>query len=75
MKANIEKLNNLHDMLASYYTQRLAEGELSPSELSAINTFLKHNEITADVVESKPMMSLVQELKDSDLLDNVVDFN
>jgi len=74
MKANIEKLNNLHDMLANHYAQRLAEGDLSPSELTAINNFLKHNEITADVVESKPMMSLVEELKDSDVVDDILQF-
>jgi ABC-type Zn uptake system ZnuABC Zn-binding protein ZnuA len=64
-KANVETLNMLHDLVANYYVSRVQSGEISPSELSAINKFLKDNEITADLVESKPMMSLVQELKEN----------
>lgn len=64
-KANIETLNMLHDLVAKHYVSRVQSGEISPSELSAINKFLKDNEITADLVESKPMMSLVQELKEN----------
>ena len=73
-KANIEKLNTIHDLLANHYAKRLTEGELSPSELTAINNFLKQNDITADVVESKPMMNLVAEMKDSEVLDEIMQF-
>jgi len=74
-KANIDKLNNIHDLLASHYQERLASGELTPAELTAINNFLKQNDITADVVESKPMMSLVEEMKDNDVLEDIIQFN
>lgn len=61
-KANIETLNGLHDRLAIYFTSLLDSGEaLQPGELSAILKFLKDNEITADIVESKPMNSLIQQ--------------
>lgn len=77
-KANIEKLNSIHDLLATHYQQRLVEGEISPAELTAINNFLKQNEITADVVESRPMMSLVEEMKGEGgvegTLDDVIQF-
>lgn len=73
-KANIEKLNTIHDLLATHYATRLTEGELSPSELTAINNFLKQNDITADVVESKPMMNLVEEMKDSGVMDDIIQF-
>lgn len=60
-KANIETLNGLHDQLANYFTALLSSGEqLAPGELSAILKFLKDNEITADIVESKPMANLIQ---------------
>jgi len=60
-KADIESLNGLHDQMATYFTAMLASGErLAPGELSAVLKFLKDNEITADIVESKPMASLIQ---------------
>jgi len=62
-KANIETLNLIHDLLATHYISKLQSGELSPAELTAINNFLKQNDISADIVESKPMMSLVEEMK------------
>lgn len=61
-KATIETLNGLHDKIALYFTQRLdSEEVLQPGELSAILKFLKDNEITADIVESKPMQNLIQQ--------------
>jgi hypothetical protein len=60
-KANIEVLNGLHDQMATYFTQMITSGErLAPGELSAVLKFLKDNEITADIVESKPMANLIQ---------------
>jgi hypothetical protein len=39
----------------------ITSGErLAPGELSAVLKFLKDNEITADIVESKPMANLIQ---------------
>lgn len=76
-KANIETLNTIHDLLASHYVTKLKSGELSPAELTAVNNFLKQNDITADVVESKPMMNLVEEMKGKDaeeLLSDVLHF-
>jgi len=61
MKADIEVLNGLHDKMAAYFTELLTGGDrLAPGELSAILKFLKDNEITADIVESKPMANLIQ---------------
>lgn len=62
MKANIETLNGLHDQMAKYFANLLASDErLAPGELSAILKFLKDNEITADIVESKPMQNLIDQ--------------
>mgnify|MGYP006883066911 CR=1 FL=1 len=61
IKATVEVLNGLHDQMAQYFTQMITSGErLAPGELSAVLKFLKDNEITADVVESKPMANLIQ---------------
>ncbi len=76
-KANIETLNTIHDLLATHYIAKLQSGELSPAELTAVNNFLKQNDITADVVESKPMMNLVEEMKDKgaeEVLSDVLHF-
>jgi len=60
-KANIDVLNGLHDRMATYFLTLLqSEERLAPGELSAILKFLKDNEITADIVESKPMANLIQ---------------
>lgn len=60
-KANIEVLNGLHDQMAAYFATLLQSGEkLQPGELTAILKFLKDNEITADIIESKPMNNLIQ---------------
>lgn len=73
-KANIETLNSIHDLLATHYIAKLNSGEVSPAELTAINNFLKQNDITADIVESKPMMNLVEEMKNSDVTDDIIQF-
>lgn len=73
-KANIETLNSIHDLLATHYIAKLTSGEISPAELTAINNFLKQNDITADIVESKPMMNLVEEMKNSDVTDDIIQF-
>lgn len=77
-KASIETLNHIHDLLATHYIAKLQSGEVSPAELTAINNFLKQNDISADIVESKPMMSLVEEMKQEgtaeELLSDVLHF-
>jgi hypothetical protein len=48
--------------MATYFTELLDSGErLAPGEVSAILKFLKDNEITVDIVESKPMQNLIQQ--------------
>jgi ABC-type Zn uptake system ZnuABC Zn-binding protein ZnuA len=75
-KAKIETLNTIHDLLATHYIAKLQSGEITPAELTAVNNFLKQNDISADVVESKPMMNLVEEMKNDaeDLLSDVIQF-
>jgi hypothetical protein len=73
-KATIDSLNGLHDQIAMYFTTMLASGErLAPGEITAILKFLKDNEITADIVESKPMANLIQNFLDNEesLLDEL----
>ena len=66
-KATTEVLNGLHEQMASYFTQMITSGErLAPGELSAVLKFLKDNEITADIVESKPMANLIQNFLDNE---------
>jgi prephenate dehydratase len=61
-KATINDLNGLHDVMAKYFANLLASGErLAPGELSAVLKFLKDNDITADLVESKPMQNLIDQ--------------
>ena len=62
-RASVEKLDTLHDMVASYYADLLQEakesGEVLPSGfMSSLVTFLKNNGITAEMMESEPMMDL-----------------
>lgn len=64
-KASMDKLNKLHDILADYYAEQLESGEeLSSGFLAAVNSFLKTNEVTADLMESEPMMDLQKKLQD-----------
>ena len=64
-KASMDKLNTLHDLIASYYAEDVESGEeLSSGTLAAINAFLKNNNITADVVESEPLQNLSYRIKD-----------
>ena len=66
-KATTETLNGLHDQMANYFTQMITSGDrLAPGELSAVLKFLKDNEITADIVESKPMANLIQNFLDNE---------
>lgn len=67
-KASMDKLNGLHDLIASYYSDRVSDGlegeELSSGTLAAINAFLKNNNITVDLVEESPTQNLTFKLKE-----------
>jgi len=58
-KAGINELSKLHGVFANYLTEELESGEeLSSGTLAAINSFLKNNNITADITESEPLQNL-----------------
>ena len=68
-KANIDELNGLHKLIATYYGDTiegaLAEGEeLSSGFLAAVNSFLKQNDISADIIESAPLQNLGYRIQD-----------
>ena len=64
-KASIDVLDELHGIIAKYYIEAIETGdELSSGTLAAINTYLKNNNITADVVESQPLQNLQYKLKE-----------
>ncbi len=63
-KANLNKLNGLHGVIAEYYIEAVKSGEeLSSGTLAAINAFLKNNDITVDVVEDSPSQNLSNKLQ------------
>jgi ABC-type Zn uptake system ZnuABC Zn-binding protein ZnuA len=68
-KANIKTLNELHGVIAKYYIEKVEGGigedgeELSSGTLAAINTFLKNNDITVDIVEDSPTQNLSNKLQ------------
>jgi hypothetical protein len=68
-KANIKELNGLHKLIADYYGDTIDTAlkngeELSSGFLSAVNAFLKQNDITVDIVESSPMQNLTYRIQD-----------
>ena len=67
--ASVDRLNLIHDLLATYYKEILEAGiegemELSSGTLAALNTFLKNNEIVAALDESEPMKDLTAKFKE-----------
>lgn len=58
-KASLESLNSLHDAVAKQLVNNLDD----PKVLAQAITFLRNNNITVDVVESSPMMSLSDSIK------------
>ena len=60
-KATMAKLNGLHDMIATHMTKQLEEGEMEAKDIANVLKFLKDNDITAEVSESKPIQSLVDQ--------------
>lgn len=63
-KANLKRLNDLHRVITEYYIEAVDSGEeLSSGTLAAINSHLKTNDITVDVIEDSPTKSLANDLK------------
>ncbi len=63
-KANLGTLHNLHKVIANYYIEAVDSGEeLSSGTLAAINSFLKNNDITVDVIEDSPEQDLSKNLR------------
>ncbi len=63
-KANLDRLHDLHRQIAEYYIEAAELGEeLSSGTLAAINSFLKNNDITVDVVEDSPSHNLSSKLQ------------
>ena len=60
-KANMDKLNSLHDAIADHMTKQLEAGEMEAKDIANVLKFLKDNDITAEVSESAPMQSLVEQ--------------
>lgn len=71
----MDDLGKLHGKLTNYYNKRLdtqlAEQDdedlsmpLSPAELTAMNNFLKQNEVTAIAEDSEQLSDLQKKLKD-----------
>ena len=79
-KGNMKDLGKLHGQLTKYYNQRLdsilepvAEAQddeedfvmpLSPAELTAMNNFLKQNEVTADAGDDVGLSEVKQKLEE-----------
>ena len=63
-KANLDELHKLHQAIAKYYIEAAESGEeLSSGTLAAINSFLKNNEITVDVIEDSPTQNFSSKLQ------------
>jgi len=63
-KANLKQLHDLHRVIAGYYIEAVDSGEeLSSGTLAAINSFLKNNDITVDIVEDSPEQDLSKNLR------------
>ena len=63
-KANLASLNRLHKIITEYYIEAVGSGEeLSSGTLAAINSHLKTNDITVDVIEDSPTQNLTNKLQ------------
>lgn len=61
-KATLTELNELHRVVAETLTDAVKGGDLKA--MTAAISFLKNNEITVDLMESKEVRSLFSEVKD-----------
>ena len=69
-KANLDKLNELHNSLADYLIEMLESGEeVSGSVLSTANAFLKNNDIVADIIVTEDKQDLSSRIKKLVLLE------
>ena len=64
----MELMNELHGVVAKYYKDymetALDDGEeVSSGTLAAVNTFLKNNNVTVDIVESDDLLDLGLQLR------------
>jgi len=63
-KANMAQLHDLHRMITEYYIEAATSGEeLSSGTLAAINSHLKVNDITVDVVQTSPTQNITSRLQ------------
>lgn len=65
----MELMNELHNVVAKYYKDYMADAledgeEVSSGTLAAVNTFLKNNNITVDLVESDDLQDLGLQLRE-----------
>ena len=76
-KGHLDDLGKLHGKLTRYYNNRLDtildapedddedfKMPLSPAELTAMNNFLKQNEVTADAAESTEISEVKRKLQE-----------
>jgi hypothetical protein len=68
-KADMNLMNELHNVVAKYYKDYMSDAledgeEVSSGTLAAVNTFLKNNNITVDLVESDDMLDLGLQLRE-----------
>jgi len=68
-KATRKKLNKLHAKVTDYYIDFLDEAsedelEIASGTLSAINAFLKQNDVSADISDSEKLASLKGSFQD-----------
>ncbi len=63
-KATMGRMNDLHRIITEYYIEAVgSDEELSSGTLAAINSHLKTNNITVDVIEDSPMQNLTNKLQ------------
>jgi len=63
-KANLSQMNDLHKVITEYYIEAVGSGEeLSSGTLAAINSHLKTNNITVDIIEDSPTQNLTSKLQ------------
>jgi hypothetical protein len=61
--AQLKVLDELHDMVALYFKEKLEQKEVDSRDIANLLKFLKDNNIVAEPGESMPMQSLIEKLK------------
>ena len=62
-KATVDKLSDLHGVIADELKRRIVEAEATSADLSAAIKFLKDNNITASVEDNSQMKDLKDALE------------